>query len=192
LGHGFGLFSIRERMSLIGGQLDIDSAPGKGSRFSITAPMGKPRVATAPPAAMPPVSQPTGESSYAPPPTPGTKIRVLLVDDHTVMRQGLALLLESEPDITIVGQAADGHEAVELAGQLLPDVILMDVSLPKLNGIDATRTIHTDWPNIRIIGLSMFEEKERAEAMRDAGACAYLIKSGPSEQLIAAIRGDCP
>ncbi|MCE5326762.1 MAG: CHASE3 domain-containing protein [Planctomycetaceae bacterium] len=193
LGQGFGLFSIRERLSLVGGQFEIDSAPGKGSRFSITAPMGSPAPATAPPATMRAVLQASGESLLASPTTtPGASIRVLLVDDHTVMRQGLALLLGSESDISIVGQAADGLEAVELAGQLRPDVILMDVSLPRLNGIDATAAIHKDWPDIRIIGLSMFEEKERAEAMRDAGACAYLIKSGPSEQLIAAIRGHRP
>ena len=85
----------------------------------------------------------------------------MLADDHAVVRQGLAQLLQKESDIEVVGAAADGQEAVELAARLLPDVILMDISMPKLNGVEATNTIHKDFPEIRIIGLSMFEKDER-------------------------------
>ncbi len=114
--------------------------------------------------------------------------RVLLADDHVVMREGLARLLGQEPDIEIVGQAADGQEAVALAARLAPDVVLMDMSMPRLNGVEATRAIRNDYPEVRVIGLSMFEESDRAEALRHAGAAAYLTKSGPPQNLIATIR----
>jgi signal transduction histidine kinase/DNA-binding NarL/FixJ family response regulator len=191
---GFGIFSIRERLSLIGGRIEIDSAPGRGSRFVLTAPLSQPAPsevarreerqasAGAEAAARGPVAPPH-------PAHPGARIRVLLADDHAVMREGLARLLGGEPDVEVVGQAADGHEAVMLATRLLPDVILMDVSMPGLNGIEATRAIHNDYPDVRIVGLSMFEEAERAQALRDAGAVAYVAKSGPATGLLAAIRG---
>jgi DNA-binding NarL/FixJ family response regulator len=119
---------------------------------------------------------------------PGRKIRVMLADDHAVVRQGIANLLDDQPDMEVIAEAADGQDAVELAAKLLPDIILMDMSMPKLNGVEATRIIHNDWPGIRIIGLSMFEEAERAQAIRDAGAIDYITKSGPAEKLINAIR----
>ena len=97
-------------------------------------------------------------------------------------------LLSNEPDIEIVGLAADGQEAVDLAAKLLPNAILMDMSMPRVNGGEATRIIHNEYPEICIIGLSMFEEAETAQAMRDAGAVHYLSKSGPTEELINAIR----
>jgi DNA-binding NarL/FixJ family response regulator len=116
------------------------------------------------------------------------KIRILVADDHAILRQGLAQLLNQEPDIEVIGEAADGEAAVELARKLQPDVILMDIAMPKLSGIEATRVIHNDFPNIRIIGLSMFEKSDRAQAMRAAGAVNYLTKSDPSTDLISAIR----
>ncbi len=116
------------------------------------------------------------------------KIRVLLADDHAVVRESLARLLEAESDIEVVGEAANGQAAVDLAAKLLPDVILMDMSMPRLNGVESTRAILHRFPDISIIGLSMFEEEERAQAMRNAGAVNYLTKSGPVTGLIAAIR----
>lgn len=189
-GGGFGLFGIRERMGLIGGSLEIDSAPGQGSRFVLTVPLGLSMAADAasvtdaallrdePPAQDAPVSA-------------GAKIRVLLADDHAVVRQGLANLLNQEADMDVVGGAVDGQEAVELAARLLPDVILMDMSMPRLTGVEATRFIHNEYPDIRIIGLSMFEGVERAQAIRDAGAVDYLTKTGPAEALVGAIRRAC-
>ncbi len=112
----------------------------------------------------------------------------MLADDHAIVRQGIANLLRDEPDIEVVGAATDGQEAVDLANKLSPDLILMDTSMPKLNGIEATRIIHKEFPNISIIGLSMFEGADRAQAMRDAGASVYLSKSGPVEELLSAIR----
>jgi CheY-like chemotaxis protein len=184
-GVGFGLFGIRERLELMGGALQIKSTPGQGSLFVLSVP-------TAPLAKIEPLSQEIlvlpkvdllSRSS-----DPEQKIRVMLVDDHTVVRQGMANLLGDEPDIEVVGEAADGHEAIGMVAKLLPGVILMDMSMPKLNGIEATRIIHNDWPEIRIIGLSMFEEADRAQAMRDAGAVDYITKSGPASDLINVIR----
>jgi signal transduction histidine kinase/ActR/RegA family two-component response regulator len=186
-GGGFGLFSIRERLSLVGGALEIDSAPGRGSRMVLSVPFVEPAGAKAVYAAAPPMAS-TGEAPPVTHPGAGLKVRVMLADDHLVLRQGLASLLAAEPDIAIVGEAADGQQAVSLACSLKPDVILMDMSMPRLNGVEATRIIHNDHPGIRIIGLSMFEDTERAQAMREAGAVSYLTKSGPVGDLIAAIR----
>ena len=104
-------------------------------------------------------------------------IRILIADDHAVMRQGLSTSLGQEPDIAIVGEAADGKAAVEKTRNLHPDVVLMDLGMPKMGGIEATQIIHSEMPNTRVIGLSMFVEKERANAMFEAGAVAYLSKS---------------
>jgi two-component system, NarL family, nitrate/nitrite response regulator NarL len=116
------------------------------------------------------------------------RIRVVLVDDHIVVRQGVAGLLKAEPDISIAGEASDGESAVALVRQVRPDVVLMDISMPGMNGIEATGIIHAEMPEVRVIGLSMFEEAERADAIRQAGAVNYLTKSGPAEELVAAIR----
>ena len=184
-GGGFGLFSMRERLQLMGGKLKAESRPGQGSRFVITFPMEMPITGEPEPASVvPPAAQFVSSAC----PDPSHKVRVIIADDHAVVRQGIANLLSDQPDIEVVAQAADGQEAVTLAAKLLPDVILMDVGMPKLNGVEATRSIHNDWPQIRIIGLSMFEETDRSTAMRDAGAVNYLTKSGPAEELISALR----
>jgi DNA-binding NarL/FixJ family response regulator len=113
---------------------------------------------------------------------------VLLADDHVVMRHGLSTLLADEPDIEVVGEASDGREAVELARRLRPDVILMDLSMPVMNGVEATRVISRELPAVRVIGLSMYEEADRAKAIREAGASDYVVKSDPPATLLAAIR----
>jgi DNA-binding NarL/FixJ family response regulator len=114
--------------------------------------------------------------------------RILLADDHAVMREGLARLLGQEADFEVVGEASDGQDAVLKAGALRPDVILMDISMPVLTGIEATRIIHRHYPGIRIIGLSLYSEEERAREMLEAGAAYYMTKSGPATDLKAAIR----
>jgi PAS domain S-box-containing protein len=116
------------------------------------------------------------------------RIHVLLADDHPVLRQGLAELLTIEPDMIVVGQAADGRDAVELARELRPDVIVMDVAMPNLNGVDATRILARDQPEVKVIGLSMHERREMSRAMLEAGATIYLSKDGPLDELVRAIR----
>jgi PAS domain S-box-containing protein len=189
-GGGFGLFAIRERLDLLGGQLEIDSAPGRGSRFSLVAPLeasdehnGQPQPAM--PARPLAASPDAGAAAAA---TSRSNIRVVLVDDHVVMRQGLTTLIAVQPDMTVVGEASDGQSAVELVRRARPDVVVIDVSMPGMNGIEATRIIHAELPDVKVIGLSMHEEADRADDMLQAGAVDYLNKSGPSEALIAAIR----
>ncbi len=116
------------------------------------------------------------------------KIRLLLAEDHTILRQGMSLLLSQESDIEVVGEAADGEAAVKLASQLRPDVILMDLGMPRMDGIEATRVICRNLPQVKIIGLSVYNEMERADAMLAAGASMYLTKTRPAQDLIAAIR----
>ena len=116
-------------------------------------------------------------------------IRVLLVDDHEIMRRGLAVLLADEPDIELVGEAENGVAGVDLAGRLLPDVVIMDVSMPGMSGTEATGLIKQAHPATRVIGLSMHDLDGTEEAMRAAGAEAYLTKDGPVEDLLCAIRG---
>jgi DNA-binding NarL/FixJ family response regulator len=116
------------------------------------------------------------------------KIRVLLADDHPVTREGLARLIDGERDLEVVGEAANGRAAVDIARRLHPDVIVMDVSMPDLNGIEATRAIVAEQPGIRVVGLSMHERADMAAAMCEAGASVYLTKDGPIQDLLAAIR----
>jgi len=104
------------------------------------------------------------------------------------MRQGLIRLLQEQPDIQVVGEAGDGQAAVGLARQLKPDIVLMDVSMPVINGFDATQKIVSECPGVQVIGLSMHEERDMAAAMRKAGAVAYVTKGGPAEHLISVIR----
>jgi len=183
-GAGIGLFSIRERLNRIGGGMDVEAAPGKGCRVTLSVPAAKLTALLSPPAA----DASDSASQSVSKPQARASVRVLIADDHTVMRDGLFLLLSRQHDIQVVGEAADGQEAVKLARQLRPDVILMDVSIPKVDGIEATRIIHRELPKIRIIGLSMFEDGERKKKMANAGAVKYVSKSRASDDLVEAIR----
>jgi len=178
---GFGLFSIRERLAMLGGCLEVDSTIGKGTTCTLTAPIGEGYLQRLEEGMMPEKRESTSCKN-------GSNIGVLLADDHTMMREGVASLLKNQPDIKIVAEAANGEEAVVFARKFNPDVILMDNRMPKLNGIEATRIISSELPDIRIIGLSMYNDNEIESTMLSAGAVAYLTKDGSSEVLLATIR----
>ncbi len=184
---GLGLFSIRERLEHVSGQLKIDTAPGRGTRVILVAPMRKEGKALEVAAAAHPTEAGVPRSG-ATSDAADRKIRVLLVDDHTIVRQGLMGLLKQEADIEVIAEAGDGQEAIELAHRSHPDVVVMDLSMPVMNGIEATRRIMAELPDTKVIGLSMYEETDQSEAMLEAGAKAYLSKGGPLLDLIAAIR----
>ena len=115
-------------------------------------------------------------------------IRVMLVDDHTVVRRGLGAVLSVSDDMCLVGEAGDGEEAIQLCERLQPDVILMDILMPKMGGIAATKAIHERWPKVRIIALTSFKEREYVEGVLKAGATSYLLKNVSADELVSAIR----
>jgi DNA-binding NarL/FixJ family response regulator len=117
------------------------------------------------------------------------QIRVLLADDQPLIREGLAIILNTQPDIQVVGQAADGHEAVDLARRIKPDVILMDIKMPRLDGIKATHEINKTHPEIPILILTTYSEDELIFEGIRAGAFGYLLKDITRSQLAEAVRG---
>ena len=116
------------------------------------------------------------------------KIKVLLVDDHTVVRQGLRVLLEAEQDIAIVAEADTGRLAVQLARKHAPDVVVMDIAMPNLNGLEATRQILKEMPTAKVLVLSSYGDDEYVHQMTEAGAAGYLLKQTAATDLIKAIR----
>jgi PAS domain S-box-containing protein len=192
---GFGLFSIRERLEYLGGRMEVQTAAGEGTSVSILAPcqLQSPPVETRQTAAGDAAENRDSDSSPGPARADGTggpprKIRVVLADDHTILRKGLLGVLNQEPDIEVVAEAADGEMAVEMAKNHNPDVVLMDVTMPKLDGIEATRRIASARLGVHVIGYSAHKEEDLAQALYEAGAVGYLSKDQPAESLVAAIR----
>lgn len=178
----FGLSSIRQRLSLFDGRMDIDSAPGRGTVVTLVVPIG----AGKPEEGAKPLREPVTHavSTGA---APGI-IRVLVADDHEVMRKGLVGMLQQQEGIAVVGEAGDGEQALREARRLRPHVVIMDVSMPGMNGVESTRLIRTEMPEMRVIGLSMHSKDVMSERMQAAGAERYLSKDAPIEDLLAAIR----
>lgn len=192
---GFGMLAIRERFDALGGSMTVQTAPGQGCTVTLTAPIVESADRLPPPAGGE-IPRPDPADRRAPQgrtgePVSRGKIGVLLVDDHAMLRQGLADRLARDPHIVIIGEASDGEIAIQKARLLQPDVILMDISMPRMNGIDATRILHAEFPAMAIIGLSMYAEPHRAAEMRQAGAVAYVSKSEAAEALVATIHACC-
>lgn len=179
----FGLFSIRERMTLLGGRMVIDSSASSGTciRLYVAVSEQDPSNATVSISnSAPMVTQETSQGERS---NMSKGYRVLLVDDHAVVRQGLRSLLDAYSNVEVVGEAGDGIEAIRLTESLQPDVVVMDINMPNMNGIDATRQIRQNNPNIHVIGLSFRQDKETEQAMREAGAAGYLSKETAGQDL---------
>jgi two-component system response regulator NreC len=119
---------------------------------------------------------------------PDRAIKVLLADDHTIVRQGLKLILSAQPDLEVVGEAPNGREAAELAEKLRPDIVLMDVAMPELNGIEATRRMVAANPRVKVLVLSMHKEAVYVREVLKAGARGYILKDAIDTELVNAIR----
>lgn len=186
---GFGLFNITERISLLGGGLEVESTPNEGTKMILTAPLyGESSIDLSFEEAEDKIPEKSSQTKKSR--SKSNRIKVLVCDDHPMMREGLRKMIEEEEDLAFVAEATNGEDAIELALELKPDVIVMDVNMPGMNGIEATREIISQAPNIRIVGLSLHDNIEVSQAMRNAGASAYLTKADVFESLCATIRSE--
>ncbi len=180
---GWGLFRIRERLTLLGGRLDIDSAPGRGTRVRLIAPreaaqdtvVGANELSLAVTGAATAVDDDRASPDA---------LKILIVDDHPAVRRALREILHQRPQLSVVGDASNGFEAIAHAHTLRPDVILMDIAMPHMGGVEATARIRTELPNIRILGLSMLARNESADAIEHAGAAGFFVKGTDTQRLI--------
>lgn len=177
----FGLFNVQERVEAVGGRLNLDSTEGRGTTVTLTAPID-----------MDSRSEPGSGSSrakqlLASPVHPSERLRILLVDDHEMVRQGLRSVLDNYEDLEVIGEAGDGESAISIAAALKPDVVVMDVNMPRIDGIEATRRIVSAQPDIVVIGLSVQNERHVEEAMTRAGAAVFVTKERAAGQLYEAI-----
>jgi PAS domain S-box-containing protein len=182
-GHvGWGLFRIRERLTLLGGRLDIDSAPGKGTQVRLTAPRDSLDTVAGADESSPMLAAAAAaiDDRRAAP----DALRILIVDDHPAVRRALRELLHQRPQLSVVGEASNGFEAIAHAYALRPDVILMDVAMPHMDGVEATARIRAELPDIRILGLSMLSRNEIADAIELAGAAGFFVKGTDAPRLI--------
>ena len=184
----FGLFSIRERMRALGGTFEIQSAQGSGTTATLTMPLR----AEAQPKRHPETSGPSAASGRQndfmhSALHKSAVIRVLLVDDHAMVRQGLRSVLEGYADIEVVGEASNGEEAIEQVIQYKPDVVLMDINMPRMNGVEATTRIKSLYPESIIIGLSVQTGGHAQQAILKAGAAMLLTKEAAVDELYQAI-----
>jgi DNA-binding NarL/FixJ family response regulator/two-component sensor histidine kinase len=175
---GLGLSGMRERAALLGGTLTIESAPGVGTCIALDVPIDRP---SDDPGVVPErVVRAHDDSS--------PDIRVLLVDDHAMFREGLVRILGAWPGIRVVGEAADGRQAIELVEQLQPDVVVMDIAMPNLNGLDATRQISRRFPDVRVVILTTYESRQYLVQIVKVGAAACVLKRSAGTELLAAVQ----
>ena len=179
---GFGLFNIKNRIETMDGSFSMDATKGFAVTLSlpVASLLGESQaIAENPETSMMEIAQSkSGKAS----------IKVMLVDDHRILRKGIGRLLEMENDIAIIAEAENGLQAIEMARNYKPDVILMDIGLPGMDGIEATSKITKENPNIRVIALTLHESKGLVNRMLHAGACRYLTKNVQAEELVQAIR----
>ena len=180
----FGLMEIRERLKYIGGGMRFESAPGEGTDVTLSIPSELREQSeanqfqrTPPPA-----------SAIATDRTRRDRCRVVVADDHAIFREGLINMLSQDPEFQIVGEAADGEEAIAVATLVKPDILICDVSMPKLSGIEVTSRLAQPDPRDEDHRPSMHDGRDIARAMRTAGAVAYVTKGGSSEALLALLR----
>jgi len=178
-GHQFGLFSVKERMEELGGWLRVESAPGRGTTVTLG-------LQVTPAAPIP--DAPADEGHVFSPPAKAAGVRrLLLVDDHAMVRQGLRAILDQYADLFIIGEAADGQEALSIVMERAPDVIIMDVNMPRMDGIEATARIKKEHPETVIIAVSVNDTPQVRESMRNAGASAFVSKEEAGERLYETI-----
>jgi PAS domain S-box-containing protein len=181
---GFGLFNIEERIKFLGGHFEIDSIPGNGCCVTVRVPKDPESTLQTVQVSTDVISKEKKQKQ----PQTADQLRIMLVDDHPSIRQGMSMFLKAITDFELLAEASNGIEAVRMARELKPDVVLMDISMPEMDGIEATAVIKKDHPNIRIIGLSMHEDEKTRERMLSAGASAYLNKAAPVNKIIEVIK----
>jgi len=188
---GYGLFGMEERARLLGGDVQIDSTPGWGTRVRASLPYRASRdvTDTRPPAATPvPARLPSANVSSRAEVLPGTRaLRILIADDHAIVRKGLRDILEAQGGVVIVGEAENGAEAAERALRLGPDVVLMDLQMPEVDGLEGLRRLHAQLPSLPVIVLTTFESDSSVGQALAAGARGYLLKDTTPAELVAAI-----
>ncbi|MBX3301823.1 MAG: response regulator [Nitrospira sp.] len=181
----FGLFSIGERMKALGGLFEIASAPETGTTARLTLPITMPNAPNVTSTLVSShVETPRHQHGSVPIPVDENRpIRVVLVDDHAMVREGLRTVLETYADVQVIGEACDGAEALFVAEHLLPHVVVMDINMPKMNGIEATGRLKERYPHMIVIGLSVNAGEEDQAAMKRAGATTLITKDAAVEQL---------
>ena len=191
-GMGFGLYNIEDRITFLGGSMKVETSPGQGCCVELAIPKDASQKTFGSSLTVGEIAEQqetTGDESVQVAQQLDIRlpIRILLAEDHQLMREALSKLLQDCENLSVIGQAVNGREAVQMADRLKPDVILMDVTMPELDGFEATAEITRNDPTIRIIGLSMHNDTDTRNKMFEAGVSAYLTKSGSPKTLIDTI-----
>ncbi|HSF08966.1 MAG TPA: response regulator [Nitrospirales bacterium] len=185
----FGLFSIRERLEALGGEMVLNSAQKKGTQVLLRIPIDHSDEDVQLRAAKPTPVHAVKHASVSRPPS--EKIRILLADDHKMVREGFCHILNAQVDFEVVGEAEDGNHALTLCESLRPDVVVMDLHMPKMDGLEAIKRIKEFLPDTVMIGLSVYDTPDVARWFREAGAAAFVTKGGPAKNLVTIVRKYC-